>query len=88
MMVAEALDVLGALLVAGGLWLLGMAAVLTLVLWTAAVTLYAAVRGAVRALGGLWRLWRPGRRPRPSWALRGRTARRYACRRPDYEEAA
>lgn len=87
-MVAEALDVLGTLLVAGGLWLLGMAAVVTLVLWMAAVTLYAVVRGSVRALGGLWRLWRPGRRPCPSWALRGHTARRYARRPPDYDHAA
>lgn len=84
-MVGEALDALKTLIVAGGVWLIVGALLLAL---TLAITLLA----AVAAVRGLWtavqRLWRPERRPRPSWALRGRTASRYARTRPDYEEAA
>ncbi|MCM8552262.1 hypothetical protein, partial [Streptomyces sp. STCH 565 A] len=81
----EALDALWTIAVAGGVWLLLGAALLAL---TLAVTLLA----AVAALGGLWtaaqRAWRPQRRPRPSWALRGRLARRYARTRSGYDPAA
>ncbi|MBZ6250534.1 hypothetical protein KVH27_19400 [Streptomyces olivaceus] len=87
MMVAEALEALWTLLIAGGVWLLLGAALLAL---TLAVTLLA----AVAALRGAWtaaqRLRSPRRRPRPSWALTRRLARRHARTRrtPDYEEAA
>ncbi|CAL9369727.1 hypothetical protein SUDANB140_00828 [Streptomyces sp. enrichment culture] len=84
-MVAEALDALWTLLIAGGIWLLITAAVATLTLTVTTIAAYA-------ALYGLWtackRRWRPERHPRPSWALRGRTARRYARTRPDYDHAA
>ncbi|NUS79188.1 MAG: hypothetical protein HOV70_23720 [Streptomyces sp.] len=85
MILAEALDTLATLLAAGGIWFLALAAALALVLTVLSLTLIAATRAAV---GVVRRLWRTRRRPRPSWALTRRLARRYARRNPDYEEAA
>ncbi|MBZ6102757.1 hypothetical protein [Streptomyces olivaceus] len=85
MIVAEALDALWTLLAAAGVWLLVGAVAVALLLAVVLLTVHA-------ALCGLWaasrRLVRPGRRPRPSWALRGHTARRYARRPPGYDHAA
>lgn len=80
-MIAEAFDTLRILILAAGIWFIAAAIALGLALAVLLVALY----GAVRAV---WRLIRPDSRPRPSWALRGRTARRYARTLPDYDEAA
>ncbi|MGW6222257.1 hypothetical protein ACWF8U_20505 [Streptomyces olivaceus] len=81
MIVAEALDALWSLGVAVLIWLALIVTALVLAVEALAVAVCVAVRA-------VWRLVRGERRPRPSWALRGRTARRYARTRPDYEEAA
>ncbi|MER7801212.1 hypothetical protein ABTX71_12865 [Streptomyces parvulus] len=85
MIIAEALDALWTLAIAGGVWFLIGAAVLALVLTIATITLYAAVRASVDAVQ---RLARIRRHPRPSWTRTGRTARRYARTRTRYDEAA
>lgn len=78
-MIAEALDTLRLLIIAGGLWFAIGAVALGLVLAVLLIALHAAARSAWRAL--------TGRSRRPSWARTRAAARRYA-RRPDYDEAA
>lgn len=84
-MIGEALDTLGVLLIAYGLWLLAFAAVVTLLLLAVVAGLYGAWRGLNSAV-------RYRRSPRPSWALTRRHSRFYARRatRPDhnYDKAA
>ncbi|WP_108990413.1 hypothetical protein [Streptomyces coelicoflavus] len=80
-MIAEAVDTLRLLILAAGIWFIAGAVAVGLALAAILVALYGAVRAA-------WRLIRPGRRPRPSWARGRAAARRYARREPDYEEAA
>ncbi|WCN06027.1 hypothetical protein [Streptomyces sp. M92] len=79
MIIADALDTLWTLLLAGGLWLLAIAAVTTLSLYSIAAIIYGTFRLARRALRGP---------DRPTWARSRAAARRYARREPDYEEAA
>ncbi|MEU4051309.1 hypothetical protein AB0F09_19180 [Streptomyces olivaceus] len=81
MIVAEALEALWSLGVAVLIWLALIVTSLVLAVEALAVAVCVAVRAA-------WRLVRGERRLRPSWALRGRTARRYARTRPDYDRAA
>jgi hypothetical protein len=78
--IAEALDTLWVLVIAGGAWLIIGAAALALVLAVLLIALYATVRAAGCALH------RPTRRP--TWARSRYAAARWARRRPDYEEAA
>lgn len=80
-MIAEAFDTLRILILAAGIWFIAAAVALGLALAVILVALY----GALRAV---WRLIRPDRRPRPSWARTHRLARRYARTLPDYDEAA
>ncbi|MBZ6207480.1 hypothetical protein KVH31_13330 [Streptomyces olivaceus] len=81
MIVAEALDALWSLGVAVLIWLALIVTALVLAVEALAVAVCVAVRAVQR-------LWRPERRARPAWALRGRAARCYARRRPDYDHAA
>ncbi|MEU8537118.1 hypothetical protein [Streptomyces parvulus] len=85
MILAEALDALWTLVIAGGVWFLIGAALLALVLAVATIAVYAAVRASVDAVQ---RLARTRRHPRPSWTRTGRLARRYARNRTRYDEAA
>ncbi|MEU0018006.1 hypothetical protein ABZ173_10085 [Streptomyces rochei] len=78
-MIAEALDTLWTLLLAGGLWLLLLAAITTLALYSVAAIVYGTVRLAWRVLRGPHR---------PAWARSRTAAARWARRTPDYEEAA
>ncbi|GAA3957002.1 hypothetical protein GCM10022384_07630 [Streptomyces marokkonensis] len=78
-MIAEALDTLQALLIAGGIWLITGSIALLLVLTLAVLGLYGIARATWRALRG---------HNRPTWARSRAAARRYARRGPDYEEAA
>lgn len=85
-MIGEALDTLGVLLIAYGLWLIAAAVVATLLL-------LAVIAGLYGVWNGLKSLTQSRRSPRPSWALTRRHSRFYARRtRPDhdydYEEAA
>ncbi|MFE0808179.1 hypothetical protein ACFW34_11935 [Streptomyces sp. NPDC058848] len=79
MILADALDTLWTLLLAGGLWLLLIAAITTVALYTIAAILWGTYRLARRVLRGP---------DRPTWARNRAAARRYARREPDYEEAA
>ncbi|GGQ38386.1 hypothetical protein [Streptomyces mutabilis] len=79
MILADALDTLWTLLLAGGLWLLLLTAVTTLALYAIAAIVWGALRLARRAFRGP---------DRPTWARSRAAARRYARRAPDYEEAA
>ncbi|QCR49844.1 hypothetical protein [Streptomyces sp. SGAir0924] len=79
MILADALDTLWTLLLAGGLWLLLLAATATLALYSIAAIVYGTVRLAWRAVRGPHR---------PAWARSRTAAARWARREPDYEEAA
>ncbi|MFC7880452.1 hypothetical protein ACFUVV_00990 [Streptomyces sp. NPDC057376] len=79
MIIAEALDTLQALLIAGGIWLIVGGITLLLALTLTLLGLYGLIRVAWRALRGP---------DRPAWARSRTAARRYARREPDYEEAA
>ncbi|MGX1221964.1 hypothetical protein [Streptomyces ambofaciens] len=79
-MIAEALDALWSLGWALLTWLAILATAAVLALEALAVALYRTVRYAWRALRRRTR--------RPAWARTRAAARRYARRRPDYEEAA
>ncbi|WP_281946076.1 hypothetical protein [Streptomyces olivaceus] len=81
MIVAEALDALWSLGVAVLIWLALIVTALVLAVEALAVAVCVAVRA-------VWRLVRGEQHPRPSWALRGHTARRHARTRPDYDHAA
>lgn len=79
-MIAEALDALWSLGAALLIWLTLITTAAVLALEALAVGLFLAARTAWRAL--------TGRTRRPSWARTRGAARRYARRKPDYEEAA
>ncbi|MFB8772131.1 hypothetical protein [Streptomyces broussonetiae] len=80
-MIAEALTVLWSLGAALLIWLALIATAAVLALEALAIALYRATRAA-------WRLLRPHRRRRPSWARTRRSSRHHARTRPDYQEAA
>lgn len=78
-MIAEALDTLWLLVIAGGIWFVLGAIAVGLTLAVLLVALYGLARTTWRALRGP---------DRPTWARSRAAARRYARREPDYEEAA
>lgn len=80
-MIAEALDALWSLGAALLIWLALIATALVLALEALTVAVYAAVRA-------VWRLWRPERRPRPSWRLTRAHSRSYARHLTDIDETA